>query len=86
MIVYVLNYDGTPLMPTKRLGHVRWLLKTGQAVVVKKEPFTIQLTTEKKRYTQNITLGVDSGSKHIGLSATTSKEELDEQIESVTHA
>ena len=50
MIVYVLDYDGTPLMPTKRLGHVRWLLKTGQAVVVKKEPFTIQLTTEKKRH------------------------------------
>ena len=57
MIVYVLDYDGTPLMPTKRLGHVRWLLKTGQAVVVKKEPFTIRLTTEKKRYTQDITLG-----------------------------
>ena len=54
MIVYVLDYDGTPLMPTKRLGHVRWLLKTGQAVVVKKEPFTIRLTTEKKRYTFNI--------------------------------
>ena len=76
MIVYVLNYDGTPLMPTKRLGHVRWLLKTGQAVVVKKEPFTIQLTTEKKRYTQDVTLGVDSGSKHVGLSATTPKDEL----------
>lgn len=76
MIVYVLDYDSIPLMPTKRLGHVRWLLKTGQAVVVKKEPFTIRLTTEKKRYTQNITLGVDSGSKHIGLSATTPKEEL----------
>lgn len=76
MIVYVLNYDGTPLMPTKRLGHVRWLLKTGQAVVVRKEPFTIQLTTEKKRYTQNVTLGVDSGSKNVGLSATTPKEEL----------
>jgi hypothetical protein len=76
MIVYVLDYDGTPLMPTKRLGHVRWLLKTGQAVVVKKEPFTIRLTTKKKRYTQDVTLGVDSGSKHIGLSATTSKDEL----------
>ena len=63
MIVYVLNYDGTPLMPTKRLGHVRWLLKTGQAVVVKKEPFTIKLTTEKKRYTQDITL-VPFGEKY----------------------
>lgn len=76
MIVYVQDCDGTPLMPTKRLGHVRRLLKTSQAVVVKKEPFTIRLTTEKKRYTQDITLGVDSGSKYVGLSATTAKEEL----------
>ena len=76
MVVYVLNYDDTPLMPTKRFGHVRWLLKTGKAIVVRKEPFTIKLITEKKRYTQDITLGVDSGSKHIGISATTTKKEL----------
>jgi len=72
----VLNYDSTPLMPTKRLGHVRWLLKTGKAIVVKKEPFTIKLTLEKKRYTQNVTLGIDSGSKYIGISATTTANEL----------
>ena len=76
MVVYVLNYDDTPLMPTKRFGRVRWLLKTGKAIVVKKEPFTIKLITEKKRYTQDVTLGVDSGSKHIGISATTTKKEL----------
>lgn len=76
MVVYVLNHDDTPLMPTKRFGHVRWLLKTGKAIVVRKEPFTIKLITEKKRYTQDVTLGVDSGSKHIGLSATTTKKEL----------
>jgi len=30
-VVYVLNKEGNPLMPTKRFGHVRRLLKSGQA-------------------------------------------------------
>ena len=34
-------------------------------------PFTIQLTYESTNYTQKVTLGIDSGSKHIGISATT---------------
>ena len=34
-------------------------------------PFTIQLMYSSTNYTQKVTLGVDSGSKHIGLSATT---------------
>jgi len=29
--VYVLSRDGTPLMPAKRFGHVRRLLKEGKA-------------------------------------------------------
>lgn len=33
-IVYVLNKDGKPLMPTTRCGHVRWLLKVGQARIM----------------------------------------------------
>ena len=35
--VYVLNKDSEPLMPTTRFGHVRYLLKTKQAEVVKLE-------------------------------------------------
>lgn len=75
-LVYVLNTNGSPLMPTHRFGKVRHLLKSGKAKIVKRDPFTIQLTYECGNHIQNITLGVDAGSKHIGLSASTEKEEL----------
>ncbi len=75
-VVYVLNKDGLPLMPTHKLGKVRHLLKDGKAKIVKRNPFTIQLNYECGNYIQPITLGVDAGSKHIGLSASTEKEEL----------
>lgn len=64
-MVYVLNKDGQPLMPTSRYGKVRRLLKEGKAKVVKRCPFTIQLMYSSTNYTQPITLGVDAGSKHI---------------------
>ena len=70
-MVYVLNKDGQPLMPTSRYGKVRRLLKSNKAKVVKRCPFTIKLMYESTTHTQPITLGVDAGSKHIGLSATT---------------
>ena len=70
-MVYVLNKDGQPLMPTNRHGKVRRLLKTNKAKVIKRCPFTIQLLYDTTNHTQDITLGVDAGSKHIGLSATT---------------
>ena len=75
-LVYVLNKDGLPLMPTHKLGKVRRLLKDGRAKIVKRNPFTIQLNYECGNYIQNVTLGVDAGSKHIGLSASTDKDEL----------
>ena len=75
-VVYVLNKDGLPLMPTHKLGKVRHLLKDGKAKVVKRSPFTIQLNYDCGNHTQSITLGVDAGSMHIGLSASTKKEEL----------
>lgn len=39
-------------------------------------PFTIQLDYDTTDYTQPVSLGVDAGSKHIGISATTSDKEL----------
>lgn len=75
-MVYVLDITGSPLMPTERHGKVRRMLRDGKAKVVKKNPFTIQLKYETTNYTQPITLGVDSGSKHIALSASTKKKEL----------
>jgi len=75
-MVYVLSVEGKPLMPTKRHGKVRRLLKQHLAKVVKTKPFTIQLLYETTSYTQNITLGIDSGYNYIGFSAVTEKEEL----------
>ena len=75
-MVYVLNKNGIPLMPTKRHGKVRRMLKNGQAKVVKKCPFTIQLLYDTTNYTQQINLGIDAGSKHIGVCVATEKEEL----------
>ena len=70
-MVYVLNNKGKPLMPTNRHGKVRHLLEDGKAKVVCRTPFTIQLLYESENYIQEMNLGVDVGSKHIGLSATT---------------
>lgn len=62
-------------MPTTP-RHARILLKQKKAKVIKQTPFTIQLLIATGETAQNITLGVDAGSKHIGLSATTDKKEL----------
>ena len=63
-------------MPISRHGKVRHLLREGKARVVRREPFTIQLLYDSKEYTQPVTLGVDAGTGHVGLSATTEKTEL----------
>ena len=70
-MVYVISKDGHPLMPTTRHGKVRRMLASGIAVVVKRCPFTIKLLKDTGRATQPISLGIDAGSKHIGVSATT---------------
>ena len=76
MVVYVLDREGKPLMPTERTAWVAYALKHGEAKVVRREPFTIQLLRDSTRYLQEVTLGVDTGSRHIGLSASTEKKEL----------
>ena len=62
-------------MPCKE-AKARKLLKQNRAKIWQYEPFTIQLLFECENQTQDISLGVDAGSKHIGLSATTSQKEL----------
>lgn len=76
MLVYVLNKDGQPLMPTERCGKIRRLLRDEEAIVVKRCPFTIRLLYKTGDATQDISLGVDAGSKHVGVSATTKSKEL----------
>ena len=75
MFVYVLNKNGEALMPCKP-RKARVLLKEKKAKVVNRTPFTIQLLYGSSGYKQPVNLGVDAGSRYIGLSATTHKKEL----------
>ena len=75
MLVYVLNRHGNPLMPGSP-RKARLLLKEGQAKVIQRTPFTIQWLYGSSGYKQSVSLGVDAGTKHIGLSATTEKKVL----------
>ena len=75
-MVYVLNRYGNPLMPTTRYGMVRRLLRKGLAFIVDYRPFTIQLTYDTPNGVQEVSLGVDAGTKHVGFSATTKKKVL----------
>ena len=62
-------------MPCKE-STARRLLKQGKAKVIKQSPFTIQLLYATGETKQKVSLGIDSGSKTIGLSVTTEKQEL----------
>ena len=73
--VYVINKHGRPLMPCSP-AKARHLLDAGKAKVKKRTPFTIQLLFGSTGYTQEVILGVDAGSKTIGLSASAETEEL----------
>ena len=77
MFVYVLSKDGQPLMPTTRFGKVRRLLKEKKAKVVRRCPFTIKLLYEPKtKITQEVVLGQDTGSKHVGTACVANRRVL----------
>ena len=77
MFVYVLDINGQPFMPTSRFGKVRRLLNSKQAKVVKRCPFTIQLLYEPATtIVQEVVLGQDTGSRHIGTACVANGEVL----------
>lgn len=75
MFVYILNCHGEPLMPCPP-RKARLLLKEGKAKVVKMVPLTIQLLYGSSGYKQAVSLGIDAGTQHIGVSATTEQSVL----------
>ena len=66
MRVFVKNMRGEPLMPCKP-QKARKLLKDKKAKIISYKPFTIQLTIATGETKQNIDIGVDTGSSHIGI-------------------
>jgi len=75
LLVFVKNNHGESLMPCSP-QKARKLLKQGKAKVTNRNPFTIQLTYGSSGYKQPVSLGVDAGSKTIGISAVTEKRVL----------
>lgn len=75
MKVFVLSQQGTPLMPTTP-RRARIFLRAKRARIVFHSPFTIQLRFETTSYTQPVTVGVDTGSKTVGIAATANQETL----------
>jgi len=71
MFVYVINKNGNPLMPCTP-AKAKHLLKAGKAKVISNEPFTIKLLWDCEEHTQEITAGMDTGTKTIGCAAITS--------------
>jgi hypothetical protein len=74
-MVYVIGYNGKPLMPTKP-SRAKKLLKQGKAKCIKRTPFTIKLTYETATYTQELILGIDTGSGNIGSAVVNVKNEV----------
>lgn len=76
-MVYVISNNGQALMPTKRFGKVRRLLNQKKAKVIRRCPFTIKLLYETETdIVQDVVLGVDTGSKNIGVSCIANDEVL----------
>ena len=69
MVVYILNKHNKPLMPCKP-QRARKLIKEKKAKVVSYKPYTIKLLYGSYGYTQPTNLGIDLGSKHIGVAIT----------------
>lgn len=69
-VVYVLDKHGKPLMPTKRFGHVRRLMRSGRAVPVCDSPFTIRLKYDSTGFVQKVHEGLDVGRENIGNGAS----------------
>ena len=72
--IYVVDSNGTPLMPTSRLGMVRRWLKSGQARWFGNSRKIIQFVRPVTTNTQELTLGVDAGF-HLGLAVVGNKRE-----------
>ncbi|MGN8833056.1 RRXRR domain-containing protein [Selenomonas montiformis] len=72
-VVYVLDKEGNPLMPTKRFGHVRKLMNAGLAKPVSTKPFVIRLLYESTKYTQPLYGGIDPGRTNIGAAVVNQK-------------
>ena len=75
-VVYVLEQSGNPLMPTRRFGHVRRLLKSGMAEAISTKPFIIRLQYASGTAKQPLHGATDPGRTNIGEAVINDKGEV----------
>lgn len=73
--IYVLDHNGKPLMPTKRLGMVRYWLETKQAHWYRNQRDTIQFDRPIEHHLQETIQGCDLGD-HLGISVIANQQEV----------
>ena len=72
--IYVLNKDGSPLMPVHSYGRAKRMIRSGKARVVNDLPFTIQLTKMIEDPVVDVcTIGGDPGRSNLGWDVIDSK-------------
>jgi hypothetical protein len=75
MSVFVKNIRGESLMPCSP-RKARLLLREGKAKVINYTPFTIQLTYATGETVQEVSIGIDLGTKHTGIAVTSENKVL----------
>ena len=75
MKVLVIGLNGLGLMPTTP-RKARLLVKAKKAIVARRNPYTIRLLYKTGTATQPVTLGIDTGSQHIGIAIVTPEQVL----------
>ena len=75
IMVYVISKDNKPLMPCENVI-ARLLLKQSKAKCIKRTPFTIKLIYKTTEYTQDLILGIDTGSRKVGSAVVNNKNEV----------
>ena len=68
-VVYVIDAEGTPLLPTTH-ARARILLKKDRAEVVTVSPFTIRLKRKVNRPVGTFKVGIDDGAKTVGIAVS----------------
>lgn len=75
MRVFTKNMRGQAIMPCSQ-RKARLLLKQGKAKIISYKPFTIQLTYATGEAKQDIHVGIDEGTRHIGIAITSQNKVL----------
>lgn len=76
MVTHTVDVHGRPGMPTYNIKKIRRLLKEGKAEIFRHNPFTVRLLYADRLETQPVELCIDTGGKHVGVSAKSEKHEF----------